>query len=118
METGEVPTRSRAILRAVVLAPLLYVPPLQLLLAFWVRASSLHRGPHDLLANTIVVEPGYRPHTFVRVPPVVPVSLPVVPLGAHPLLTARPAPPPQVPPAPFAPPVRLPPPPPNVPGPF
>jgi uncharacterized RDD family membrane protein YckC len=118
METGEIPTRSRAILRAVVLAPLLYVPPLQLVLALWVRASSLHRGPHDLLANTIVVEPGHLPHTFVRAPPVVPYAAAMAPVAPRPRFTARPSPLPGMPPAPFAPPGRPPPPPPHLPGPF
>lgn len=67
--TGEPPTTARAFVRAAVVAPLLYIPPLQLIGALWVHASSLHRGPHDLLAHTIVVEPGYRPHTFVAPPP-------------------------------------------------
>lgn len=76
LATGENPSRGRAALRAVVLAPLLYVPPLQVVLALWVRASALHRGPHDLIARTVVVEPDFEPHVFVAPPP--------LPMGAHP----------------------------------
>ena len=54
--TGGHPSTGRALARAVVLAPLLYVPPLQLLLGLWVNASSTHRGPHDLVGHTQVVD--------------------------------------------------------------
>lgn len=57
--TGANPSMGRSILRAVVLAPFLYVPPLQLVLGLWVRASSTHRGPHDLAARTVVVDPDW-----------------------------------------------------------
>ncbi|MBS1848628.1 MAG: RDD family protein, partial [Actinobacteria bacterium] len=76
MGTGEPPTRRRAFIRSAVLAPLLYIPPLQLLAALWVQASALHRGPHDLAAGTIVVEPGFRPHSFVAPPLPVPYGAP------------------------------------------
>ena len=59
LTTGEAPSRGRALARSAVLAPLLYLPPLQLILAFWVQASSLNRGPHDLVGHTVVVEPDY-----------------------------------------------------------
>lgn len=59
LTTGEPPSTGRALARSLVLAPLLYVPPLQLILAFWVQASALNRGPHDLAGHTVVVEPGY-----------------------------------------------------------
>lgn len=62
--TGLPPTPQRALVRAIVLTPLLYVPPLQLILGLWVHASALHRGPHDLAAHTVVVEPGFVAHTF------------------------------------------------------
>lgn len=64
IDTGLPPSRRRALIRAIVLTPLLYVPPLQLVLGLWVHASALHRGPHDLAAHTVVVEPGFRAHTF------------------------------------------------------
>lgn len=57
--TGEPPSKVRAFMRSLVLAPLLYLPPLQLILGLWVRSSRLHRGPHDLIARTVVVERGY-----------------------------------------------------------
>lgn len=57
--TGEPPSTTRALLRSLVLAPLLYLPPLQLILGLWVRSSRLHRGPHDLIARTVVVERNY-----------------------------------------------------------
>lgn len=60
-QTGKTPSMGRSFARAVVLGPLLYLPPLQLVLAVWVRGSAQNRGPHDLAGNTIVVEPGYVP---------------------------------------------------------
>jgi uncharacterized RDD family membrane protein YckC len=54
--TGLPPTRGRALARAVVLAPLLYVPPLQVVLLVWVSASSQRRGPHDLAGGTVVID--------------------------------------------------------------
>jgi hypothetical protein len=59
LTTGEAPSTGRALARSLVLAPLLCIPPLQLLLAVWVQASALNRGPHDLAGHTVVVEPGY-----------------------------------------------------------
>lgn len=123
LTTGEAPTRSRAVLRAVVLAPLLYIPPFQLVLALWVRASTLHRGPHDLLANTIVVEPGHVPHSFVPAPaplPYVPVmAVPgPYPIGVHPPGPSPALPPPYLPPMPLPPPPPGPPSLPHIPGPF
>jgi uncharacterized RDD family membrane protein YckC len=115
LATGTTPTRSRALLRAVVVGPLLYIPPLQLVLALWVRASALHRGPHDLIANTVVVEPGYEPVAFA--PPPAPVALPAFPPGP----TWYPPPlwhPPLPPPPPSSPPPPTPAGPPNVSGPF
>ncbi len=69
IRTGEVPSTTRSFIRAVVLAPLLYLPPLQLLLGLWVRASALHRGPHDLAAATVVIEPDYVAPQFQAPPP-------------------------------------------------
>lgn len=61
-QTGEPPTAGRALLRAVLLAVLLHLPPLTLLLAVWVRLSSTGRGPHDLAARTVVLaHPALRP---------------------------------------------------------
>ncbi len=54
-ETGEPPGAWRALLRAVLLALFLYLPPLTLVLAVWVRLSSTGRGPHDLAARTVVI---------------------------------------------------------------
>lgn len=70
LATGQAPTRGRAALRALVLVPLIVIPPLPLLLALWVHASSLHRGPHDLIAKTIVVEPGFIPPEFLAPQPI------------------------------------------------
>ena len=99
--TGGAPTTRQALLRALVVVPLLYLPPLQLLGALWVHASATHRGPHDLLAGTIVVEPGFVPPRFVATGPIQP----------YPLAPPMPLPPPVRPAAP-------PPPPPVIPGPF
>ena len=55
VDTGEPPTPRQALARAVVLAPLLYLPPLQAVLALWVKASSDHRGPHDRAGHTVVI---------------------------------------------------------------
>lgn len=54
--TGEAPGRSAAIARAVTLAVFWLFPPLLVLLALWVQLSSTGRGPHDLVAGTVVVE--------------------------------------------------------------
>ena len=88
LSTGQPPSVGRAVARSVVLAFFLYVPPLQGLLALWVNGSSLNRGPHDLVARTIVVEPDYEPPTFVAPPQT---SLPPYPF---PLRPSRPLPPP------------------------
>ncbi len=53
--TGGPPGFGRSLLRAVVLAPLLYIPPLQSVLALWVTSSAHNRGPHDLAGRTVVV---------------------------------------------------------------
>lgn len=55
VDTGEPPTPRQALARAIVLAPLLYLPPLQAVLALWVKASSDHRGPHDRAGHTVVI---------------------------------------------------------------
>jgi len=55
IETGEPPEAGRALLRAVLLTLLLYLPPLTVLLAVWVRLSPTGRGPHDLAARTVVI---------------------------------------------------------------
>ncbi len=54
--TGETPGRSAAIARAVTLAVFWLFPPLLVLLALWVQLSPTGRGPHDLVAGTVVVE--------------------------------------------------------------
>ncbi|CAN5630797.1 hypothetical protein BH20ACT2_BH20ACT2_00580 [soil metagenome] len=59
--SGEPPGLGRSLLRALVLAPLLYIPPLQGVLALWVTVSDTHRGPHDLAGRTVVVD-----HTVPR----------------------------------------------------
>ncbi len=59
--TGGHPSMGRSFARALVLGLFLYLPPLQLVLAAWVRGSHLCRGPHDLAGDTVVVEPGYVP---------------------------------------------------------
>ena len=116
--TGQPPSRARALARSVVLAPLLYLPPLQLLLGLWVHASSQHRGPHDLVGHTVVVEPGYVPPHFA-VPaaplwaPMPPVWAAGAPAGYPPppwIAVPRPAAPP---PPPFRPVPTAPPPPPT-----
>jgi uncharacterized RDD family membrane protein YckC len=53
--SGRPPRPWRSFLRAVVLAPLYYIPPLQLILGAWVRLSPHNRGPHDLAGRTVVV---------------------------------------------------------------
>lgn len=127
MKTGGVPSRGRSFLRAVVLCPLLYVPPLQLILGMWVRASRLHRGPHDLAARTIVVEADFVPPAFAAPqwpmyrpgPAWSPYGYPFPPM--HPMQFPAPyAPPPPYVPLPVPrPPMPPPPPPPRRPvGPF
>lgn len=127
--SGEPPSTTRAFLRAVVLAPLLYIPPLQLLLGFWVKMSKTHRGPHDLAGGTIVVEPDFEapalpawqtpqhvwippagwipPTVWAPPPPPHPTAIPGwAPVPPHPVWT--PPPPRHVPPPP-PPPTRNPP---------
>jgi uncharacterized RDD family membrane protein YckC len=58
VRTGRAPGVGRSLVRAAVLAPLLYVPPLQLVLGIWVARSRFWRGPHDLAARTVVVQTG------------------------------------------------------------
>ncbi|HUF33405.1 MAG TPA: RDD family protein [Acidimicrobiales bacterium] len=60
--SGEPPGPWRSFLRALVLAPLFYVPPLQLILAAWVRLSNHNLGPHDLAGRTVVIRlPQWQP---------------------------------------------------------
>lgn len=61
-QSGEPPGPWRSFLRAMVLAPLFYVPPLQLVLAAWVRLSNHNLGPHDLAGRTVVIRlPQWQP---------------------------------------------------------
>ncbi|HEX7130929.1 MAG TPA: RDD family protein, partial [Iamia sp.] len=53
--TGEAPGRTASIARAVTLAVFWLFPPLLVLLALWVQLSPTGRGPHDLVAGTVVV---------------------------------------------------------------
>jgi len=53
--TGAIPSRGRSVARAAVLAPMLYIPPFQAVLAFWVTVHPTHRGPHDLAGATQVI---------------------------------------------------------------
>lgn len=53
--TGEAPTAGRAAARSVVLAVFWLFPPLLPVLWAWMRTSSSGRGPHDLVAGTVVV---------------------------------------------------------------
>jgi uncharacterized RDD family membrane protein YckC len=55
-ETGEAPSRGAALARAVTLAVFWLFPPLLVVLALWVQLSPAGRGPHDLVAGTVVVE--------------------------------------------------------------
>lgn len=54
--TGEAPGRLAAIARAVTLTVFWLFPPLLPVLMVWVRLSPTGRGPHDLVAGTVVVE--------------------------------------------------------------
>jgi hypothetical protein len=56
LRTGRAPSAFRSLVRAVVLAPLLFVPPLPLLLVLWTYNSASRRGPHDRMAGTAVIE--------------------------------------------------------------
>lgn len=55
-ETGEAPGRGAAYARAITLAVFWLFPPLLVLLVLWVQLSPAGRGPHDLVAGTVVVE--------------------------------------------------------------
>jgi uncharacterized RDD family membrane protein YckC len=67
--TGGHPSMGRSFARALVLGPLLYVPPLQLILAVWVNASATNRGPHDLAGHTQVVDRDAVPRALPEPPP-------------------------------------------------
>lgn len=58
--TGEAPTRGRSTARAVVLAVFWLFPPLLPVFWLWMQTSKSGRGPHDLVADTVVVAPGVR----------------------------------------------------------
>lgn len=125
IHTGEPPGPWRAALRAGLTSVLVYVPPLQLLLAVWVRASAQNRGPHDLIARTVVVEPDHVVHAFAAPPVPVYPSLPTwsgwSPVSAQPGWGQGPWTPPPVPLPPqpaWFPPPPPPPPPHPAPGPF
>lgn len=55
-ETGEAPGRGAAMARSITLAVFWLVPPLLVVLALWVQLSPAGRGPHDLVAGTVVIE--------------------------------------------------------------
>lgn len=54
--TGEAPGRIAAIARAVTLTVFWLFPPLLPVLMIWVQISPTGRGPHDLVAGTVVVD--------------------------------------------------------------
>lgn len=54
--TGEAPGTGAAWARAITLAVFWLFPPLLLLLALWMQVSPTGKGPHDLVAGTVVVE--------------------------------------------------------------
>lgn len=54
--TGEAPSFGAALARSAVLAVFWLFPPLLPVLAIWIRLSPKRRGPHDLVAGTIVVD--------------------------------------------------------------
>ncbi len=54
--TGEAPARGRAGARAVVLAVFWLFPPLLPVLWVWMQMTRTGRGPHDLVAGTVVVD--------------------------------------------------------------
>ncbi len=56
--TGEAPATGRAAARAVVLAVFWLFPPLLPVLWVWMQLTRSGRGPHDLVAGTVVVAPG------------------------------------------------------------
>lgn len=98
--TGRVPTTGRAFLRALVVIPMSCVPPLQALLVVWIRGSVHNRGPHDLIAGTVVVDPSRPAPRSAPPPPPVPDRVPP-PHGTHgwppsppPVTAAHPVPPP------------------------
>jgi uncharacterized RDD family membrane protein YckC len=56
--TGEPPERPRALARAIVLAVFWFFPPLLPVLALSIQLGRSGRGPHDLVAGTVVIEAG------------------------------------------------------------
>lgn len=54
--TGEAPGRGPALARSVTLAVFWLFPPLLLVLYLWMQLAPSGRGPHDLVAGTVVVE--------------------------------------------------------------
>ena len=54
--TGEPPTFGAALARSEVLAVFWLFPPLVPVLVIWIRLSPKRRGPHDLVAGTIVID--------------------------------------------------------------
>ncbi len=106
LATGERPGTARSLLRAVVVVPLVCIPPLQVILAVWVRWSAVNRGPHDLLARTVVVDPTFRPPRFHPSATPVPtgrthVAAPPGGPGTHRSVPPPPPPPPYPIPGPF-----------------
>lgn len=55
-QTGEAPAIGPAFARALVLAVFWLFPPLLPVLWIWMQLSTTGRGPHDLVAGTVVVE--------------------------------------------------------------
>lgn len=55
--TGEAPTCGRSAARAVVLAVFWLFPPLVPVLWLWMQLTRSGRGPHDLVAGTVVIAP-------------------------------------------------------------
>lgn len=55
--TGEPPSRGRAAARAVVLVVFWLFPPLVPVLWLWMQVTTSGRGPHDLVAGTVVIAP-------------------------------------------------------------
>ncbi len=54
--TGEAPTRGAALARSITLAVFWLFPPLLVVLALWLQLARSGRGPHDLVAGTVVVD--------------------------------------------------------------
>lgn len=61
MVTGQPPSWPRSLVRALVVTALTTIPPLHLVGAGWLKVSASNRGPHDLLARTVVVLNGTEP---------------------------------------------------------